>query len=221
METYYIYKITNDVNDIVYIGQHKVSKYQTHFEPENDGYMGGGNNIRKAEKEIGLEHFHKTILKRDIHSLEDANKAEEFFIQTYKGQLYNISPYSLQPSERHAKDPINAAKGGIKNKGKHRTPEQRAYIAARTKEAMSKMSPEEKEKLASQKGRTWYTNGTDNIFVKEGKKAPDGYREGRTFTGEVLEHVQNGMRKVNAMGLGSHKGQHWTIDENGKHVYSK
>lgn len=53
---YYIYKITNLVNNKIYIGKRK------HVDPENDSYMGSGKLINLAIKKHGITNFKKDIL---------------------------------------------------------------------------------------------------------------------------------------------------------------
>jgi len=52
---YIIYKITNTIDNKIYVGSHKTSDI-------NDTYMGSGKYLRHAIKKYGLENFTKEIL---------------------------------------------------------------------------------------------------------------------------------------------------------------
>lgn len=75
---YIIYKITNKINGLVYIGQHRVFRGF----PEDDGYAGSGTKIKKAELEYGIKNFSKEILHR-VSTIREANNLEIKEIKRY------------------------------------------------------------------------------------------------------------------------------------------
>ena len=64
-----IYKTTNLINNLIYVGQHKTSA--------DDGYLGSGSLLKLAIKEFGKENFKREILE---HCTSGLDNRERFWI---------------------------------------------------------------------------------------------------------------------------------------------
>ena len=115
MTYYYIYQITNLVNNKIYIGVHKTSKL-------DDGYMGSGKIINSAIEKYSIDNFKKDIL--EFFETSDAMYAKEKEVVTDEF-LLREDTYNLRRGGTGGFDYIN--KSGIpKMLGKKHTAETKA-----------------------------------------------------------------------------------------------
>ena len=85
----YIYKITNLINDKIYIG------LSTKLVEESTKYYGSGKLIKEAIKKYGKENFRKEILERDIECHDLLKDREIYWIEIFKSYVshdnYNLT----------------------------------------------------------------------------------------------------------------------------------
>jgi len=86
MNTYYIYKIQNNINGMIYIGQHIYHKNEALYK-----YMGKGVLIKEAIKTYKKENFTKEILEfiEDDEKREKVSKREQYWINKYNSLYPN------------------------------------------------------------------------------------------------------------------------------------
>jgi group I intron endonuclease len=195
---YTIYKITNKIDNKIYIGKHQTNNL-------DDGYMGSGKILRRAQDKHGLKNFVKDILhvfdtEEEMNTKERELVTEEFCLRedTYNlcvggqggfshinrnglnvygknGQsgygLENLKDWTGIPVTDETKKKISAALIGKQTwwNGKTHSEE--------TKQKMRKSKNVGKDN--SQYGSMWITNGTENKKIKSIDNIPEGWYKGR------------------------------------------
>ena len=156
---YYIYRIINNINHKTYIGQHKCCKSLL----VEDGYMGSGVILKKAQKKYGIENFSKEIITIAI-SRSEANVLEKFYIAKERKEntygCYNIADGG-QAGGHKGYHHTECAKKRISetHKGRHLSEETKIKISVyfkgkpRSKETIEKMSKSLKGKKPWNKGK--------------------------------------------------------------------
>lgn len=90
---YYVYKITNTINNKFYIGSHKTQDL-------NDDYFGSGMYLKRAIKKYGKENFKKEILYY-LNSIEEMRTKETEVLQQHRNDpTYNLKFYSMGGNTR-------------------------------------------------------------------------------------------------------------------------
>ena len=82
---YYLYQVTNKINNKIYVGVHKTSNL-------DDGYMGSGKVIKSAISKYGEQNFEKSILEffsneEEMFKREMEIVNEEFLL---RDDVYNL-----------------------------------------------------------------------------------------------------------------------------------
>jgi hypothetical protein len=90
---YYVYKITNTINNKFYIGSHKTQDL-------NDDYFGSGLYLKRAIKKYSKENFRKEILHY-LKSIEEMYAKETEVLQQHRNDpTYNLKFYSMGGNTR-------------------------------------------------------------------------------------------------------------------------
>ena len=204
---YYLYQITNLVNNKIYVGVHKTTDM-------NDGYMGSGKVIIRAIKKHGIDNFKKVILEtftsaKEMYSREKEVVTDDFLLRE---DVYNlrrggqggfdfINKTGLNHKDREASLPIRlvALKKGRDTQKRLGSCNTKFLIPGfKSDEHQLKMiknanSPEailkkqatwektgrSKKEKNSQFGTMWITNNQENKKIKNSEPIPDGWRRGR------------------------------------------
>lgn len=112
---YYVYQITNLVNNKIYVGKHKSAKH-----PTENGYYGSGKQITAAIKKYGKENFKKEVLCYCSSLEEMADKEAEVVTEDFvkRPDTYNMHKGGpggwdhYNGSKEHSE---NSRKGGKKS----------------------------------------------------------------------------------------------------------
>lgn len=120
---YYVYKITNDVNDKVYVGQTTETleqRFRRHMGYQKDEH---DTKFYRAVRKYGVEHF-KIELIEEVNSREELDTREEYWIKKldaidngYNTALGKIGGDTLSknPNLEAIKKKISDSKKGDKN----------------------------------------------------------------------------------------------------------
>lgn len=178
---YLIYKITNNLNNKIYIGFHKTKN-------KDDGYMGSGKYLNHAYKKHGLENFTKEILFEYDNPTEMYDKEAELVNKDF---LAEANTYNLKMGGFGGFEYINTYRRNIY--GSNGQPGfggenlSKGWSRVRTEEEYLKISATMKDGYAS------------------GRITPPFL--GKTHTKETIDHLKGHTRQVGE--LNSQFGSCW------------
>lgn len=207
---YLIYKITNIINNKIYVGSHKTKN-------KDDGYMGSGKYLNYAIKKHGIENFTKEILFEFNSSKEMFDKEAEIVDDDF---LAEENTYNLKRGGFGGFDYINSVGLGGKN-GHAFTDTDRQH----GRNTMSAKSPEERRSILLKsyknstkeqrqhrsRGMTLTCNTDAAIASKKEtwKKNNRGVGANNSQFGKtwITDGVNNKLVKIDIMPNGWHKGR--------------
>ena len=105
MTYYYLYRITNTTNGMIYVGVHKTTNI-------NDGYMGSGRALREAYDEFGIDAFRKDILEWFDNAEDMFAREREMVDATF---LNRPDVYNVRRGGTGGFDYINASGLSVRN----------------------------------------------------------------------------------------------------------
>ena len=189
----YIYKITNNINGKIYIGQKKCKKENmTEYEMLNDNYWGSGVYITRAEEKYGLENFTKEIVCV-CENKEKLDETETLLITLAKAgygeNCYNIAaggynnPFEYKTDEEMKE--INAKKSETWN---NKSEEEKTAAVEKRKETMDNKSEEEKAaisaKLSEASTKQWENKTEEEKAAINAKRSESQKKACANYTDE-------------------------------------
>ncbi len=104
-----IYKITNDINNKIYIGQsnNPDNRWKKHCSDTRSNIDIGKSAIHDAMRALGIEHFRLTV----IGWYEDYNDKEKYYIKQYNSLVpngYNIQEGGNEPPHKYGEEHHNS-----------------------------------------------------------------------------------------------------------------
>lgn len=198
----YIYKTTNNINNKIYVGQHKGDTFDSE-------YYGSGKYLTNAINKYGIDNFTVCVLEF-CETRAELNAREQFWIKMYNSQDksvgYNLSSggdggdtFTCQPEEikqeiREKTSMARRGKIGIHKDGhrKYIMPEELDnYLSLGWLKGSPPLSKATAEKMKnSHTGLVYVTNGVKNkkISIQDIESwEANGYRRGFTSTNKMRE----------------------------------
>jgi len=194
-----IYKITNIVNGLIYIGQEKKN---------NPNYLGSGKMVKEAVKIFGRSNFRKEIIESGINTPEELNTSEKFWIKELKSRDPNIGYNLAAGGSIFYMSPEIANKISESLKGKYTDEKSSRYgskITEEHKKAISiankgknKWSVERRKKASERRKGVSFSEATLKKMssAKKGKKLPETHKikiseclRGKKFSDETKQKL--------------------------------
>lgn len=169
--TYYLYKITNLLNNKIYIGVHSTKNV-------NDRYMGSSKPLQNAIRKYGKQFFKKEIL--------------EFFDTA--AQMYLREKEIISTAFVLREDTYNLITGGNGGFGPNAWQAAQTDTARRKRKKSMAASKMAQGKNNNQYGTMWITNEIKNLKILKTETIPDGFRKGRIMPAGWGDNIRNKLK---------------------------
>ena len=204
---YTVYKITNKLNNKIYVGSHQTSNLE-------DGYMGSGKHLKRAQQKYGMSNFEKEILficeSREEMYEKEAEIVNELFVAS--SSTYNLTLGGKGGWHHENSDPDKQRSKGIRGNASMREliktsvefREMRKRVGSKNMTAAHKAgkirydtftgkthTEEAKQRIGAaaslrQSGslnvnynKMWITNGVDSKMIPKDQTIPEGWYKGK------------------------------------------
>lgn len=196
----YIYKTTNKLNNKIYIGQKKSEIFL------GKAYLGSGKYLKRAINKYGEDNFIVEMLDT-AESRDKLSELEIYYIEKYNATNinvgYNIAKGSIGGGEVYVHNdiknefiPKNKLDYYLSNRWQLGMLPGRKEINHSATRGMNiskalKGKKQSKEHTANHANSIkdshfhWYTNGIDNIHLRDSEEIPAGYYRGRIISEET------------------------------------
>jgi group I intron endonuclease len=210
---YYLYKITNLVNDKYYIGVHKTKNL-------NDGYMGSGKIIRQAIQKYGVDNFKKEILEFFNDSESMLKKEKEIITEDFLSQekVYNLRKGGDGGFDFITKNKLNLTPESLRK----RAEAIKLSHKLKPREYSGKKHSEETKQHLSEKRKKFFETGGEHPKGMLGKKHKEETKKhvsavlkekGSMIGKKGLDHPAGGTRWYNDgvkhLRANEHPGEGW------------
>jgi group I intron endonuclease len=215
---YYLYKVTNLVNNRFYIGVHKTKNIE-------DGYMGSGKILRQAIEKYGIENFQKEILEYFSDSESMLKREKEIVTEEFLSRcdVYNLRKGGDGGFDYINKNALNNSEKSILSKSiKMKEHWLTRDGSGKNNPFYNKKHSEETKKLLSEKRKDFFESGGEHPKGMLGKKHKEETKKhvsevlkekGSMIGKKGLEHPVGGTKwyndGVNHLRSDNHPGEGW------------
>ena len=181
----YVYKITNIVNNKIYIGQHSTLNI-------DDGYLGSGKLLRLALKKYGKACFLKEVLCF-CESQQELSEKETFFISSYNSVDKSIGYNICTAAAGHPQTESTRAKIGDSLRG---IPKPEGFSEKISKPKGPQSLEHRLKNSEKSKGRKWYRDpNSEESKLCYPVEAPENWLLGRPASSMQGTKTEEAMKK--------------------------